>query len=284
MSKKIQDSNELFKKVIEFSCFLLIITSVISCRFFYIDNQFDYKGWITLVASFAGALIGGIFTMFGVIKTIENDKKNKFLEEQERLNNIKVRIKIEIEASLNSIREYYLNMLLVKKDWLKTVSHNMDKYYIEINDDKILDWHQYTMYDVVTKVNPKIPEIYFLDLNIKNDFFELTNKVKFKDSNYRESILNEFIELYKFEKKLLDLSKRYSIKEHKFMFNITRMDIDSKFITENLFLIERYINLKKGDKEKPDVKLIEYTMDQLRNVDMFGDKYSNLLKFLNEES
>lgn len=284
MSKKIQDSNELFKKVIEFSCFLLIITSVISSRFFYIDNQFDYKGWITLVASFAGALIGGIFTMFGVIKTIENDKKNKFLEEQERLNNIKVRIKIEIEASLNSIREYYLNMLLVKKDWLKTVSHNMDKYYIEINDDKILDWHQYTMYDVVTKVNPKIPEIYFLDLNIKNDFFELTNKVKFKDSKDRESILNEFIELYKFEKKLLDLSKRYSIKEHKFMFNITRMDIDSKFITENLFLIERYINLKKGDKEKPDVKLIEYTMDQLRNVDMFGDKYSNLLKFLNEES
>ncbi|MDM0932752.1 hypothetical protein QTI80_13515 [Clostridium perfringens] len=283
MSKKIQDSNELFKKVIEFSCFLLIITSVISSRFFYIDNQFDYKGWITLVASFAGALIGGIFTMFGVIKTIENDKKNKFLEEQERLNNIKVRIKIEIEASLNSIREYYLNMLLVKKDWLKTVSHNMDKYYIEINDDKILDWHQYTMYDVVTKVNPKIPEIYFLDLNIKNDFFELTNKVKFKDSKDRESILNEFIELYKFEKKLLDLSKRYSIKEHKFMFNITRMDIDSKFITENLFLIERYINLKKGDKEKPDVKLIEYTMDQLRNVDMFGDKYSNLLKFLNEE-
>ena len=284
MIKKIQDSNELFKKVIEFSCFLLIITSVISSRFFYIDNQFDYKGWITLVASFAGALIGGIFTMFGVIKTIENDKKNKFLEEQERLNNIKVRIKIEIEASLNSIREYYLNMLLVKKDWLKTVSHNMDKYYIEINDDKILDWHQYTMYDVVTKVNPKIPEIYFLDLNIKNDFFELTNKVKFKDSKDRESILNEFIELYKFEKKLLDLSKRYSIKEHKFMFNITRMDIDSKFITENLFLIERYINLKKGDKEKPDVKLIEYTMDQLRNVDMFGDKYSNLLKFLNEES
>ncbi|MFR5096408.1 MAG: hypothetical protein ACLTEA_01895 [Clostridium perfringens] len=284
MSKKIQDSNELFKKVIEFSCFLLIITSVISSRFFYIDNQFDYKGWITLVASFAGALIGGIFTMFGVIKTIENDKKNKFLEEQERLNNIKVRIKIEIEASLNSIREYYLNMLLVKKDWLKTVSHNMDKYYIEINDDKILDWHQYTMYDVVTKVNPKIPEIYFLDLNIKNDFFELTNKVKFKDSKDRESILNEFIELYKFEKKLLDLSKRYSIKEHKFMFNITRMDIDSKFITENLFLIERYINLKKGDKEKPDVKLIEYTIDQLRNVDMFGDKYSNLLKFLNEES
>lgn len=284
MSKKIQDSNELFKKVIEFSCFLLIITSVISSRFFYIDNQFDYKGWITLVASFAGALIGGIFTMFGVIKTIENDKKNKFLEEQERLNNIKVRIKIEIEASLNSIREYYLNMLLVKKDWLKTVSHNMDKYYIEINDDKILDWHQYTMYDVVTKVNPKIPEIYFLDLNIKNDFFELTNKVKFRDSKDRESILNEFIELYKFEKKLLDLSKRYSIKEHKFMFNITRMDIDSKFITENLILIERYINLKKGDKEKPDVKLIEYTMDQLRNVDMFGDKYSNLLKFLNEES
>lgn len=284
MSKKIQDSNELFKKVIEFSCFLLIITSVISSRFFYIDNQFDYKGWITLVASFAGALIGGIFTMFGVIKTIENDKKNKFLEEQERLNNIKVRIKIEIEASLNSIREYYLNMLLVKKDWLKTVSHNMDKYYIEINDDKILDWHQYTMYDVVTKVNPKIPEIYFLDLNIKNDFFELTNKVKFRDSKDRESILNEFIELYKFEKKLLDLSKRYSIKEHKFMFNITRMDIDSKFITENLILIERYINLKKGDKEKPDVKLIEYTMDQLRNVDMFGDKYLNLLKFLNEES
>lgn len=56
------------------------------------------------------------------------------------------------------------------------------------------------MYDVVTKVNTKIPEIYFCDLNIKNDFFELTNKVQFEDSNYREAILNEFIELYKFEK------------------------------------------------------------------------------------
>lgn len=51
----------------------------------------------------------------------------------------------------------------------------MDQYYIEVNDDKSLEWDKYIMYYVVTKVNTKIPKIYFCDLNIKNDFFELTN-------------------------------------------------------------------------------------------------------------
>ncbi|WP_432291575.1 hypothetical protein [Clostridium baratii] len=280
--KKTND-NKLFWQIIIFSCLLLLIISIISSKFFTVNNIFDYRGWITLVISFSGSLIGGICTMLGVIKTIKNEKQNKNIEKQDNLNNIRLRIKIEVELSLKSIKDYYINMLKAKLNWIRATSQNMDQY-ITIDKSKYYDFDSYTMFDCALKANPNIPEIFFLDLAIKNDFYILINNVKINDTVYRESILNEFFELYTFEKKILKLSKIHSIKDHKFMININRKDINKDFFYMNLQLISRYLSLKTNKDEIEDIiKKMSNDINNLEKKDIFENRYLNLTKFLSEE-
>ncbi len=275
------DKNNISKNTLLISSAIFLIVLVFTPFFFFIDNYFQFKDWITLIVSFAGALMAGIFTMIGVSKTIKDGRVVREKEKFEYLNNTRITMKNEVEYSLKSIKEYYLNMLRVKLDWLKFVSEDMEKYILI--ETKPYGFDKYIMYDDVTKVNPEIPEIYFLDLNIKNDFFTLLNNTKNIDESYREIVLNEFLNLYKFEKKLLDLSQIYHTKEHMFMFNINRIDIDKDFVGLNFFIISAYLNLKENGIENGKFEKLKTDLDNLKDKNIFGERYKNLLKFLNEE-
>lgn len=276
---KMKDNDEVFKKTVGFSIIVLISISAISSSFFYVDNIFDYKAWITLVVGLGGALAGGIFTMFGVIKTIENEKNNRKLEKKEYLDNLRMRLNIEINHSLESIKEYYISALKTELDHLNLRLKLIDlgceeKKKISILNDK--DFNNLLL------VSPSVTDIFLCDLNIKNDFYELINNKEFIDKIYRKNILNEFFQFYNFENKLYELGSEHKIKSSKFKFYITNKYISKKF-TEVNAILETFISNPYEVNKIFGIEKLENEIKELEKLDIFENRYCNLIKFLDEE-
>ena len=92
---------------------------------FYINGYFQFKDWTILVVSLAGALMGGIFTMLGVVLTLnrsisdreEADKRQAEESSIEKKESIKTEIfivKTEIEQFLDSIKNAMESEILLK--------------------------------------------------------------------------------------------------------------------------------------------------------------------------
>ena len=114
MNQKIKDNMELLKQIIKFSCMLLFVVASISLAFFWNNDGIDYKTWIPLVVSFGGALAGGIFTMLGVVLTLN---KSITLEEERRkdeINKLALIVYSELKAYANSVKEYNSDCITLK--------------------------------------------------------------------------------------------------------------------------------------------------------------------------
>ncbi|XZK28621.1 hypothetical protein ACSXCN_08705 [Clostridium perfringens] len=113
--KKSKAQMENLKLIGELSAFALIVISGIayfSKYAFFVDGYLQVNEWTATIISLIGALIGGIFTMLGVVFTL-----NKSISDQEKKNKKELvrliyLIQMESKLFLESIESYLLNIKL----------------------------------------------------------------------------------------------------------------------------------------------------------------------------
>ena len=180
-----KENMKLLRDLIFASFGVISIIAYLSKFFFYVNGYFQFNEWITVVISLVGALIGGIFTMLGVVLTLnkniswneDKEKKEKEILEKKEREEIKVlalQIYSEIEVYVNSIREYTLNVLDLKIKYALTNNCDGDRF-----EEKCKQWIW-------------INDIYFMSDNIKDNFYALVSKDIFQEKN---KLINSFIKL-----------------------------------------------------------------------------------------
>lgn len=174
MNRRIKDNMDLLKDIIKFSIVLLIIVASISLKFFWNNDGIDYETWIPLVVTFAGSLIGGIFTMLGVVFTLNKSINLEEERKKDELNKLALIIYSEVKAYADSIKEYNLDCIRLK----------LLKRLIDNNEFE----------DIANKYDYR-DKLYYISPNIREMFYEV---IRF---DYDENILQYFIKLCDSEEK-----------------------------------------------------------------------------------
>ncbi|MDK0903527.1 hypothetical protein QTI81_01880 [Clostridium perfringens] len=242
---------------------------------FYINGYFQFKDWTILVVSLAGALMGGIFTMLGVVLTLnrsisdreEADKRQAEESSIEKKESIKTEIfivKTEIEQFLDSIKNAMESEILLKHQ--NAIPESMrDLKVIENINDWLMEFEA----------------IYFLNENVKYSFFDMVKNIKYDN---KEVQIKNFVYLYQINSAL----KYYLDKEHdrflyKIIFYLFKEDVIGKI--KNLFEeLENLDGNKSTNKEYMiDLeKRVKNIRSLVKNNDSFEYQIENLNLFLDK--
>lgn len=250
-NKKINDNMDLLSNLIKFSLILLIVVSAIALIFFRDGSDLDYKGWITLVISLGGAIVGGIFTMLGVVLTLnrsitekeelEKEKQlSKEIDKKEKLKVMSLQVYYEIDSYINSIKKYTLNVLDIK------IKYGFKE---NVDDNKIEELCRGWIW---------INDIYFMADNIKDIFYKIMSNGDFED---KENLIKTFVKLninHERTKRLFNSDERRSVEV------LNNMAID--------VLSDEFINyrLEVFNKINPITpKMIEYSTDEYIDIKNF---------------
>lgn len=106
---------------------IILIISYFSKFFFYVNGYFQFNEWITSFIGLIGAGMGGIFTMLGVVLTLNRNISDQEKKEKKELVRIAYLINIESKLFLESIESYLLNMKLGELIVIKDFSAKLKK-------------------------------------------------------------------------------------------------------------------------------------------------------------
>ncbi|ELU5586532.1 hypothetical protein SCB17_000931 [Clostridium perfringens] len=162
--------------VIVITIILFLGIAYISSKFFYIDYYFQYKDWMISLVSLAGALVGGIITMFGVVLTLnrsisekeELNRKEKEKLEKEKKEELKItalQVYHEIKAYIESVKNYNLKVLELKLKYGLNDSCDGDEFEKEC---KKWTW---------------INDLYFMSDDVKDLFYKLVSENVFENKD-----------------------------------------------------------------------------------------------------
>ncbi|MDM0744605.1 hypothetical protein QTI42_03015 [Clostridium perfringens] len=182
MDKKKENIKTLFY-IICASLALFLVISSLSSFFFYINGYFQFKDWISSVVSLAGALIGGIFTMLGVVLSL-----NRSISEREELE------KKEVEKRIREEREFLRTQSFIVKSEMESYLKSIDKCVMRAIQNKIFDLCSTDKsFDDFCDIFMVFDNIYFMTDGVREKFYEIISRVECDD---KKDIINIFIKLY----------------------------------------------------------------------------------------
>lgn len=181
--KKSKSQIENLKLTVELSVFVLLVIAVIayfSRSAFFVDGYLQVNEWTTNIISLIGAFIGGIFTMLGVVFTLNKSISNQEKKEREYLKTQIFIVKSEIEAHVESVEDFII--LTMKKEVEK----------LDSSWDKLGGFNNLFM---------STETIYFMSDNIREVFYEVLKNI---DIDNKKEYINAFIGLYTSQEAIRD--------------------------------------------------------------------------------
>lgn len=266
MDKK-ENMKTLFYIICVSGALFLIIASL-SSFFFYINGYFQFKDWIVSVVSLAGALIGSIFTMLGVVLSLNRSISEKENEEYEDLKTQIFIVKSEVQAYMESIE--------------KCAKKAIDSKIFELSlDDKSFEY-----YCDITMV---FDNIYFMADGVRESFYKIISKVNYDN---KKEIINIFIKLYTNQEKVKKLCSNKNNKSIEILNKLIISNFNSDFVILKSNIFEWVDKIKKDYKEEKlkgieleeSIKFVINEFGKSRNKKFLVEEYIELLKFLEKIS
>ena len=241
--------------------FIAIIS--FSALLFYVDGQFQLKDYMISSISLAGALIGGIFTMLGVVLTLNRNISDKENEEEKYLKTQAFIVKSEIEAYLDSIE-------ICARD---AVCNKTFELSLDAND-----------FDYFCDIFMTFNSIYFMADGVREKFYEFISKLEHND---KKEMINIFIKLYTNHEKMKGICLDKSSKPEDILNTLIVNNFKSELIILKRRLFDSVDSIKKEFQEgrlvgKDLENAIKGVIDEYTKN--FKNEYNKLLKFLEKAS
>lgn len=265
MNKKKENMKTLFYIICVSGAFFLVI-SALSSFFFYVNGYFQFKDWIISVVSLAGALIGGIFTMLGVVLTLNRNISDKEKDEKIYLRTQCFIVKSEIKSYLDSIE--------------KCVKNAINNKIYELSSDT--DGFDYFCDLLLT-----FDSIYFMTDSLREKFYEVISKL---DHDNKKNIINIFINLYTNHEMIKKICLDKSNKSEDILNKLIIKNFNGNFIMIKSNIFDSVDDIRK-DFNEGKLSELELRIEAQKVINSYGeickekfllDEYNNLLKFLDE--
>lgn len=257
MSEK-QNNDEFLEKVIIVSVILFLVILLTSVFCFKKEDKFDWGAWINLIVSFIGALLGGIFTMWGLKVTL--DKQNKFeiqMKEDEKLKS-----KIEIQK-ISSILYYESHQFLLSLTGSIEILSSFLIYKYDAKKDLLFYKKIFNdLYEVSDNFYDSIKDL----INCNFDFLE-EDFIKFK-----KTVIKNLFEINNINNKLKKLNINDIEECESMYYNLCNL------LNKSLMNIALSLPCKNNDDFKIKLKKLEMnTLNDILNID---SKYEKMLYYL----
>lgn len=267
MNKK-KENMKTLACIIGASLGLFIAIISFSSLFFYVDGQFQLKDYMISSISLAGALIGGIFTMLGVVLTLNRNISDKENEEEKYLKTQAFIVKSEIEAYLDSIE-------ICARD---AVCNKTFELSLDAND-----------FDYFCDIFMTFNSIYFMADSVREKFYEFISKL---EHDNKKEMINIFIKLYTNHEKMKGICLDKSSNPEDILNKLIVNNFKSELIVLKRRIFDSVESIKKEFKEG---RLVGKDLENAINgvIDEYGknvgeeflvDEYNKLLKFLEKAS
>lgn len=264
--KQKKDNMKILAYIIGASSGLFIAIISFSSLFFYVDGQFQLKDYVISAISLAGALIGGIFTMLGVVLTLNRNISDKENEEEKYLRTQAFIVKSEIEAYLDSIEKCAKDAV-----YNKIVE-------LSLNDDN---------FDYFCDIFMTFNGIYFMADSVREKFYEFISKLEYDN---KKEMINIFIKLYTNHEKIKGICLDTSNKAEDILNKLIANNFKSEFIVLKKRIFDSVESIKKEFKEgrlvgKDLENAVKSVIDEYGKIfkeEFWVDEYNKLLIFLEE--
>lgn len=270
--KKSKSKIENLKLIVELSVFALLVMAGIayfSKSAFWVDGYLQVNEWTSAIISLIGAFVGGIFTMLGVVLTLNRNISDKENEEEKYLRTQAFIVKSEIEAYMKSIEKCVIRAIDTKTFELSLDDNNDFEYYCDMS----------MVFD----------DIYFMSEGVRESFYKIISKVNYDN---KKEIINIFIKLYTNHEKIKKLCSNKNNKAIEILNKLIISNCNSNLVILKSNIFEWVDKIKKDYKEEKlkglelekSIKFVINEFGKSRNKEFLVEEYIELLKFLEKVS
>lgn len=236
-----------------------------SC-FFWVDGYFQFNEWITSVLSYVGVLISGVFTMIGIVVTLNMSIDESERIKKEKIEKLKLILRFEVNSFISSLEEVVLDYLVKRNNNLNEILSAKKRGKIIILDNPKFEYNK----------------IYKMDSECKNYIYEL---ILLDD---KSSISKQYIDFYKMysilienidsinysERNVYELTSKFLNRKYEYVlyYLITfkqELTVDENRKTELNNLISELTSEFKSEKSKKS-KCVNTIMRDL-NINKFDE-------------
>ena len=230
---------------------------------------YPFKEWISLMATLIASVLGGIFTMLGVVLTINRDIDNENKKEKDMVQSKALIVVSEMEAHIESAKDCICRMLnsrILKSD------ENELEFFEKCGSYMIFD------------------NIYFVSNNTKDYFYDVISKADYIN---KEKIIKSFINFYTIHERIRNFYKANNRNNRDFFNCVINSYFENKVI--NIYItVFKNIKFINEEMENDFYKNESYfeaelgelcdIIDEIEKTNFITNEFKYILSFLKEIS